>query len=108
MSYQDRTITCVECGEPFTFTAGEQEFYAQKGFANEPKRCPTHRAARRNGGSFTSGSGGGDYDRPQRQLYPAVCARCGKETEVPFQPRGDRPVYCRDCFQLVGARTQRY
>ena len=107
MSYQDRTLTCVECGEPFTFTAGEQEFYAQKGFANEPKRCSTHRAARRNG---TTGfaSGGDDYARPQRQLYPAVCARCGKETEVPFQPRGDRPVYCRDCFQLVGARTQRY
>ena len=75
-----------------------REFFASKGFANEPKRCPTCRRARkveRNGGS----SGGGSYgDRGPRQMYPATCGQCGKQTEVPFQPRGDKPVLCRDCY----------
>src|SRR5512144_380118 len=99
---QDKTLTCNDCGQQFTFTVGEQEFYAQKGFTNEPTRCPSCRAARKasrqGGGSYSSR--GDDYgERAPRQMYPAVCAQCGKETEVPFQPRGDRPVYCSDCFQ---------
>lgn len=94
---QDKTIVCVDCGAQFTFTAGEQEFYAQKGFSNAPTRCPSCRAARKasreGGGGYGARSGG------ERQMYPAVCAQCGKQTEVPFQPSGDRPVYCSDCFQ---------
>ena len=108
MSYQDRTLTCVDCGQQFTWTAGEQEFYAQRGLTNEPRRCPDCRRARKaqgGGGGYASGGGyssggysGGGYERPQRQMYPAVCSECGKETQVPFQPRGDKPVYCSDCF----------
>ena len=105
-------MTCRDCGQPFIWTAGEQDFYAQRGFTNEPSRCPDCRRARKaqqggGGGGYASGGGyggggsygGGGYDRPQRQMYPAVCSECGKETQVPFQPRGDKPVYCSDCFQ---------
>ena len=91
MAYKDKTLRCVECGQEFTFNASEQEFHASRGYTNEPKRCPTCRAARR--GSL--GSGG----EARRELYPATCARCGVSTQVPFQPRGDRPVYCSDCYQ---------
>ena len=114
MSYQDRTLTCVDCSQPFIWTEGEQEFYAQRGLTNEPRRCPDCRRARKaqqgggGGGGYSSSGGGygggggyssgGGYDRPQRQMYPAVCSECGKETQVPFQPRGDKPVYCSDCF----------
>ena len=94
---QDKTIVCVDCNAEFVFTAGEQEFYAQKGFSNAPTRCPSCRAARkasRESGSFGGRGGGGE-----RQMFPATCAQCGKQTEVPFQPSGDRPVYCSDCFQ---------
>lgn len=93
--YQDRNLTCRDCGNEFTFSASEQEFYAEKGFTNDPGRCPSCRAARK---SERRNSGGG-YQR--RQMYPAVCASCGKDTEVPFQPTGDRPVYCSDCFRQV-------
>jgi len=91
--YTDKTLTCRECGASFVFTAGEQEFYASKGFTNEPARCPSCRAARGRGGN---GAGG---ERRERQMYSAVCANCGKEALVPFLPRGDRPVYCSDCFE---------
>jgi CxxC-x17-CxxC domain-containing protein len=94
---QDKTLTCSDCSQEFTFTASEQEFFAQKGFST-PSRCPSCRAARkaaREGGS----SYGSSYGSGERQMYPAVCAQCGKETQVPFQPRGDRPVYCSDCFR---------
>jgi CxxC-x17-CxxC domain-containing protein len=104
----DKTLTCRDCGTQFVFTAREQEFYADKGFTNEPGRCPSCRAAykaRRNaagiGSSYsTSGSSSysSGYDRPQRQMYPAVCSSCGKDTQVPFEPRLDKPVYCSDCF----------
>jgi len=95
----DKPLTCRDCGQSFLFTAGEQEFFAQKGFTNEPSRCPDCRAAnKRSRGDSGGYSTGGGYDRPQRQMYPAVCASCGKDTEVPFQPRNDRPVYCSDCF----------
>ena len=94
MVSQDKTLQCVDCGVQFTFSAAEQEFFRSKGYTNEPKRCPACRTARR---TERSGSGGG-FNRGPRQMYPATCAQCGKETEVPFQPRGDKPVYCRDCF----------
>jgi len=98
MSYQDRTIECVECGSSFTFSVEDQESHASKGFTNDPKRCPTCRQARRanRGGGF-----GGGYGSRPRQMYPVVCAQCGKDTEVPFQPTGDRPVYCSDCYNKV-------
>ncbi len=98
---QDKTLTCRDCGREFTFTAGEQEFYAQKGYMNEPGRCPECRAARkaqRGEGGYSSGGYGGGYGGGRREMYPAVCAQCGKETQVPFQPRGDRPVYCSECY----------
>jgi CxxC-x17-CxxC domain-containing protein len=100
---EDKTLTCSDCGQQFTFTASEQEFFAQKGFST-PVRCPSCRAARkaaREGGSSYGGRsyGGGSSYGGERQMYPAVCAQCGKETQVPFQPRGDRPVYCSDCYK---------
>ena len=107
MAFSDRTLSCVDCGAEFTFTAEDQEFHASRGFSNEPKRCPDCRRARKatrgdtggGGGGYGGGGGGGGYSSGPRQMYPAQCANCSKETEVPFQPRGDRPVYCRDCFQ---------
>jgi CxxC-x17-CxxC domain-containing protein len=104
MSFVDKTLTCRDCGEDFVFTAGEQEFYAEKGFTNEPTRCPNCRRAnkaRRNssGGGASYGSGGYGGGRPERTMHPAVCSACGKETMVPFVPRNDKPVYCSDCFQ---------
>ncbi len=96
MTYTEKTLQCADCGQSFAFTAGEQEFYASKQLTNEPKRCPSCRQARK---SERSGSNSGGYDnRGPRQMYPVTCAQCGKQTEVPFQPRGDKPVYCRDCY----------
>ncbi|MGE5619431.1 MAG: zinc-ribbon domain containing protein [Sphingomonadaceae bacterium] len=96
---QDKTLTCRDCGSGFVFTAGEQEFYARKGFANEPTRCPSCRAARKR-------SQGGE--RAERQMFDVVCAECGKETRVPFQPRSDRPVYCSDCFENQRSSRNRW
>ncbi|MQG73487.1 MAG: zinc-binding protein [SAR202 cluster bacterium] len=87
---EDKTLVCRDCGGEFTFTAGEQEFYQQRGLLHEPARCPNCRSERRR-----SRMG---FDGGPRQMYPAVCASCGKDTEVPFQPRQGRPVYCSDCF----------
>ena len=87
--YQDETLVCRDCGKEFIFSASEQAFYAEKGFQNKPRRCPECRAA------FRAANGNA---RPQREMFTAICADCGKETQVPFQPRGDKPVYCRDCF----------
>ena len=97
MAYTDKTLTCSDCGTSFTFSASEQEFFASKSFTNEPRRCPNCRAAKKQerGGGY--GSGGGGY-RQQRGMYPAVCASCGKNTQVPFEPRNGRPVYCSDCY----------
>ena len=136
----DRTLTCRDCGQEFTFTAGEQAFYTERGFS-EPQRCPSCRAARKaqrsasgyeSGGSYGGGSGGssyssggysggggyssggysggggGGYSSGPRQMYPTVCSNCGKETEVPFQPRTDKPVYCRECFQERRSAAPRY
>ncbi|WP_006715059.1 zinc-ribbon domain containing protein [Desulfitobacterium metallireducens] len=93
--FEDKILTCRDCGAEFTFSASEQEFYAEKGFTNEPGRCPECRAARK----AQNRNNGGYNSRPQREMFPATCANCGKETTVPFQPTGDRPVYCRECYQ---------
>jgi len=90
MALEDKTLTCRECGQEFTFTTGEQEFYLSHGLVNEPGRCPDCRAARRRERSGNWGS--------SRQLYTAVCAACGAETTVPFEPTQGRPVYCRECY----------
>jgi CxxC-x17-CxxC domain-containing protein len=95
MQYQDKSLTCVDCGQPFVFTAGEQEFFAQKGFQNPPKRCKACKATKRAGSGATGAEGGGS-----RELFEVVCSSCGQKTTVPFKPSLDRPVYCRTCFQL--------
>ena len=84
--YEDKTLVCKECGKEFTFTAGEQEFYAERGFQNEPQRCKACRDARKNNA------------RGPREFFTATCARCGGEAKVPFQPKTDRPVFCSECF----------
>lgn len=109
MEYSDVTIQCRDCGNDFVFTAGEQAFYAEKGFTNRPSRCQSCRAAyksrRDSGSSYSSGGGGGGggsygdrAPRGDRQMFPATCDDCGRETMVPFQPSGNKPVYCSDCF----------
>ena len=138
----DRTLTFRHCGQEYTFTAGEQEFYTERGFS-EPTRCKACRDKRKmernssgydsygsgggssysgggssysggggssysgGGGGYSGGGGGGGYGAP-RQMYPAVCSSCGKETEVPFEPRTDKPVYCRECFQSRRVTQPRY
>ncbi|MCW2276640.1 zinc-ribbon domain containing protein [Heliophilum fasciatum] len=95
--FQDKVLACKECGREFEFTASEQEFYAEKGFTNEPGRCPECRAARK---ANRNAGGGNSYGgRQERQMFSVTCSSCGAEAQVPFQPRGDKPVYCRDCFQ---------
>lgn len=84
--YQDETIVCKDCGAEFIFTAGEQEFYAERGFQNKPQRCKNCRDQRKNSA------------KTQREMHITTCAKCGKEAKVPFQPSADRPVYCSECF----------
>lgn len=93
MAFQDKQLTCRDCGKDFTWTEGEQEFYAQKGFDNPPVRCPECRAQRK------AQAHGGHGDRGPRQSFEITCSQCGKTDTVPFKPKGDRPVLCRDCFQ---------
>ena len=97
MSFEDKSLQCSDCGATFTHSVEDQEFYQSKGYTNEPKRCPDCRQKKK---SESYGSGGGSYGTP-RQMFPATCAECGKSTEVPFQPRGDKPVYCSDCYRKV-------
>ena len=107
MSFQDKSIQCSDCGVTFTFSAAEQEQFASRGYTNEPKRCPDCRQARKarlgdNQDGYRSGSSGNrGYNSAPREMFPAKCAECGKDTQVPFQPRGDRPVYCSDCYRRV-------
>jgi CxxC-x17-CxxC domain-containing protein len=117
VTYTDKVLTCSDCGIDFVFSASEQAFFAEKGFASAPKRCASCRAQRRasggggssygngGGGGYSSGggygAGGGGYSRGPREMFDATCARCGNETQVPFRPTGARPVYCSDCFRLV-------
>ena len=92
MEYHDKVLKCAECGSEFVFTAGEQMFFADKGFKNEPKRCKSCKANRTQGGEASSSN-------VQRVETKTVCSQCGKETTVPFKPTQGRPVYCRECFQ---------
>ncbi len=87
MDFQDQTLTCKDCGKQFTWTASEQEFYQQKGFTNPPVRCADCRRLKK------------AQMNQNRQEYTITCSECGKQDTVPFQPRGDRPVLCRDCFR---------
>jgi CxxC-x17-CxxC domain-containing protein len=98
----DKTLTCADCGQEFLFSGDDQEFYAARGFT-EPKRCRSCRALRRS--EREGGDAGGGFNRAPRQereMFDVICSNCGQPTKVPFQPRGDRPVYCRDCFERVG------
>jgi CxxC-x17-CxxC domain-containing protein len=120
LAYEDKTLTCRDCGNPFNFTASEQEFFVQKGFTNDPSRCNECRAARKtarggtsydndrgaNGGGYSGGGndrggygGGGGYSRAPREMFSAICSECGQTAQVPFQPRNDKPVYCSSCFE---------
>lgn len=112
MAYSDRELTCRDCGATFVFTAGEQEFYATKGLQHDPVRCPSCRANRRTMrpedreeapayGVFVSWGG-----RTPRQLHAATCHECGQTTEIPFLPRGDRPVFCSNCYNTVRERQE--
>ena len=92
--YEDKTLICKECGEEFVFTAGEQEFYAEKGFVNEPQRCKACRDARKNAA------------RGEREWFEATCDECGGVAKVPFKPREDRPVYCSECFAKKQAAAE--
>lgn len=91
--FEDKTLVCKECGAEFIFTVGEQEFYAEKGFQNEPARCKNCRDSRKATGRRTPGGSG------RREMHDAVCAECGAATQVPFVPKNDRPIYCSDCYQ---------
>jgi CxxC-x17-CxxC domain-containing protein len=92
MEYHDKVLKCADCGSEFVFTAGEQMFFADKGFKNEPKRCKGCKSKRGQG----SGSSSGNFQRSETKT---TCSQCGKETTVPFKPTQGRPVYCRECFQ---------
>jgi CxxC-x17-CxxC domain-containing protein len=109
VTYADRTITCVDCGVEFIHSAADQEYYAQKGFSSDPKRCASCRASRRasrDAGYDVRDIGGprgyerGD-DRVAREYFAVICSSCGNQAQVPFKPRMDRPVYCSDCFREV-------
>ena len=116
VAFADKTLQCRDCGNDFVFTQGEQEFFSQKGFTNEPGRCPECRAARKGarggmaydsdrgysgggGGGYGGGGGGGGYSRGPREMFSAICSECGQTAQVPFQPRTDKPVYCSNCFE---------
>jgi CxxC-x17-CxxC domain-containing protein len=98
MSFQDKSIQCSDCGATFTFSTGEQEFFQTKGYTNEPRRCQACRQAKK---SQRSGNSSFSNNSSPRQMFPVKCAECGKDTEVPFEPRGDKPVYCSDCYRKV-------
>jgi CxxC-x17-CxxC domain-containing protein len=118
--HADRALLCRECGSSFTFTSGEQTFYASRGLVHEPTRCPACRANRRGVATNDSPMTDGSYvhygpfasfgGRTPRQMHPAVFAQCSQMTEVPFVPRGERPVLCSECYatsrRAAGARTR--
>ena len=135
MSYADKILTCRDCGQAFTFSTGEQEFFASRGFTNEPSRCPDCRSARKagrdsggygdsssgggySGGGYSSGGyssgysdsygSGGGYGGGQRErtMTTVTCSNCGRETQVPFVPTGSRPVYCSDCYSQMGGGSR--
>jgi CxxC-x17-CxxC domain-containing protein len=94
MEFRDRILKCVDCGTDFVFTAGEQLFFHDKQFRNEPKRCKSCKAKRVSvPGAAFSRTG---HTRVETH---AVCSQGGKDTTVPFRPTQGRPVFCRDCFR---------
>jgi len=97
MSFTDKTLQCADCGASFTFSADEQELFQSRGYQNEPKRCPVCRQAKRARNGNVA---------PRRNMFTVTCSECGKTAEVPFEPRGDRPVYCSDCYRKVRANTR--
>ena len=92
--YEDKTLICQECGKEFIWTAGEQQFYAEKGFTNEPKRCSECREKRKS------------HFPEERQMFDAICTNCSKPCKVQFRPQEDRPVYCRECFAEINNKKQ--
>ncbi len=125
--YNDKTLTCADCGQQFVFTASEQDFYAQRGFS-EPRRCASCRSSRKaargnggggggygassgggyggsssygSGGGYGGGGGYGERERGPREMFSATCSNCGKEAMVPFRPTSGKPVYCSDCFRSM-------
>lgn len=89
--FEDKVLICKDCGKEFVFTAGEQEFYQEKGFENEPTRCRECRNNRRQERR--------NRNRGERVMYDAICSECGKPTKVPFEPHSDKPVYCDECYK---------
>ena len=87
--YEDEKLVCEDCGKEFIFTAGEKEFYAEKGLVNTPKRCAECRKARRK------------QHRRARKMFDAVCSKCGAQTQVPFKPVPGREIYCKECFAQI-------
>ncbi len=94
MEFQDKALACVDCGAEFIWTAGEQLFFADKNFKNEPKRCKGCKAKR----ASRPAPSGASASR-ERVETTTNCSACGKETTVPFRPTQGRPVFCRECFQ---------
>jgi CxxC-x17-CxxC domain-containing protein len=96
MEFKDKMLKCIDCGADFVFTSGEQMFFHDKQFRNEPKRCKTCKTKR--AANFGTGGGGGQRGS-SRTVTRAICSQCGKQTTVPFRPSQGRPVLCRDCFE---------
>ncbi|MFW6125664.1 MAG: zinc-ribbon domain containing protein [Chloroflexota bacterium] len=94
MALEDKTLVCRDCGQEFVFTVGEQEFFESRGLLSQPTRCRECRALRRR-----------ERQGDSRRMYSAVCASCGAECEVPFEPRSGRPVYCNECFANIRNRV---
>lgn len=90
MDFQDKNLTCKECSKEFVWSAGEQKFYADKGLQNPPGRCPDCRKAMKE-------------KKANRQMYTIICKECGKEGQVPFEPRDPNDVLCAECFQKARA-----
>ena len=103
---EDQRLKCVDCGEEFLFTAGEQTFYREHGLSHAPNRCKRCRETRK--GQRPARRSRSETMAPprQRELHPAVCSECGAETQVPFPPTSGRPIYCRDCFQSRKGRPK--
>jgi CxxC-x17-CxxC domain-containing protein len=97
VEFNDRTLTCVDCGEDFVFSAGEQRFFAMKSLVNDPRRCKNCKASR---AAWIGAQASRTAERTfvKRETL-ATCSQCGKQTTLPFRPTQGRPVFCRECFQ---------
>jgi CxxC-x17-CxxC domain-containing protein len=99
MDFQDKSIICSDCGATFTFSVVEQEYFQSRNYSNDPKRCLPCRKTNR------TQRNGNVSDTPNRPMFPATCAECGKETKVPFEPRNGNPVYCSECYSKVKEKS---